>query len=192
MSEYPTKPPAMPRERIDRLLDQRSRALAAAVAQDEADRADMLVCAVGADRYALPPSAVSGVIAAVPTAPTLNGPPALVGLFGRGGLTYSAFDLGRLLGGQPAPGGSAGHFVLMRCADPLVALRVDRVLAVTTLRVEAGRSSNAESAVIGYARPVAGTGPEDGPGDGPGDGVVAVLDADRLFRLLTSSSADGA
>jgi chemotaxis signal transduction protein len=191
MTQAPMKPPATPQERFDRLLDQRARALAARpAAQDPSARSDMLVCAVGADRYAFALAAVSGVIPAVPTAPALNGPPSLVGLFGRGGLTYSAFDLAAVLG-LPASREAGSHLVLMRCPDPLAAFRVDRVLAAMTLVAEpdtAGPAPDADAPVIGYARAV----PETRPGDDSGDGLVAVLDADRLFRLLTSTLADGA
>lgn len=181
------------RERFDRLLDQRTRALAARAdrAGDAADvRTDMLVCSVGADRYAFSLGSVAGVIAEAATTPALNGPPSLIGLFGRSGLIYSVFDLAALLGlaapMAPDGGNGGGHFVLLRRDNPRIALRVDRVQAVSALRAERDASEptqNADSAVTGYARAAE---------PGQDDGVVAVLDADRLFRLLTSTSADGA
>ena len=182
-------PPSMiSRERFDRLLDQRARALARRSAADDGEVAatDMLVCSVGADRYAFALGSVAGVIAETATTPVLNGPPSLIGLVGRSGLIYSVFDLAVLLG-LPAPDGKGGgHFVLLRRDSPRTALRVDRVQAVSALRAEPDASEptqHADSAVIGYARAA---------DPGQDDGVIAVLDADRLFRLLTSTSADGA
>ena len=115
--------------------------------------------------------------------PVPDGPPALVGLFGRGGRLVSVIDLGAALGHRATPPTSENqHFVLLRREQPQVALRVERALC--GLRHHAAATERGRrlpnDAVTGYAE--AGTGLADR------DESPSLLDTERLLRPFLPSS----
>jgi purine-binding chemotaxis protein CheW len=107
---------------------------------------------------------------------------AMIGLFGRSGRVFSAFDLGVALGLAPADM-RAGHLVLMRHAQARIAMRVDRAVALMNLIVDPDPSAPtpvSRELVLGYARPT-------GKDSSTQLGHIALLDSDRLMSQFVSS-----
>ncbi|PSC03861.1 chemotaxis protein CheW [Alsobacter soli] len=180
-------------DRRARILDERTRELArrrigprAAAAHGEAH----LVCSLGRNHVGLPVASVAGVLPAKPCTPVPGAPPAVLGVFGHEGRTATAADLATALGVARAangdPGG-AGVFVMLKGADPRLALRVDSVQTVEPLAAsepaEAMGRDGGSAFAVGYAPLATPSGPA----------IVTLLDAERLVRsLLSPSPAPGA
>ena len=166
-------------ERADALLAARSAALAArseARREVEEMRA-YLVCACGAERYALPLAEISAVIPAGPVTPVPGSPTALLGVVASSGTIVSVLDLARMLGVQT---GGAGHLVRLRGQDPPVALAVDRAVGVAQIGVTAGKASPSPGGLGGQA--VSGYCPPDpNAAEGAREGF-SILDLPRLLR----------
>jgi len=177
-------------ERMQQILDERAERLAArqneATAPAEAlPRA--LVCGVGRERFGLRVEVVAEVLQPQNCMPVPDGPPALIGLFGRGGQLVSVIDLALALGLEPSSSDNEGqHFVLLRRDQPQVALRVERAYAVADILPLTGEEATGfrNDAVIGYGKV------RSGPADH--DETLSLLDTDRLRRpFLPTSSVPG-
>jgi purine-binding chemotaxis protein CheW len=119
--------------------------------------------------------------------PVPDGPPALIGLFGRSGLVVSVIDLALALGLEATSSEDEyAHFILLRREQPQVALRVERAYAVTDILPLTGEEAAGfrNDAVTGYGKT------RSGPADQ--DEIVSLLDIERLLRsFLPSSSVPG-
>jgi len=174
-------------ERVQHILDERTESLASR-RKDGTSAAQALpralVCGSGRERFGIPIEAIAEVLPPQRYMPVPDGPPALVGLFGRNGRLVSVIDLALALGIEPssAEGGNY-HFVLLRREQPQVALRVERAYAVADIRLLTGEEATGfrTDAVTGYARA------QDAAGDDAAD-TLSLLDTERLLRPFLSSS----
>ena len=173
-------------ERVQHILDERTESLASR-RKDEASPAQALpralICGSGRERFGIPIEAVAEVLPAQKYIPIPDGPPALVGLFGRGGRLVSVIDLALALGIAPSSTEDEDHhFVLLRRDQPQVALRVERAYAVADIHVLTAEEAAGfrTDAVTGYARA------QDAAGD-PAD-TLSLLDTERLLRPFLSPS----
>ena len=176
-------------ERVQQILDERTERLAArrdATAPAEA-LPRVLLCGTGRERFGLPIEAVAEVLPPQKCMPVPDGPPALIGLFGRSGLVVSVIDLALALGLEATSSEDEyAHFILLRREQPQVALRVERAYAVTDILPLTGEEAAGfrNDAVTGYGKT------RSGPADQ--DEIVSLLDIERLLRsLLLSSSVPG-
>jgi purine-binding chemotaxis protein CheW len=176
-------------ERVQQILDERTERLAArrdATAPAEA-LPPVLLCGTGRERFGLPIEAVAEVLPPQKCMPVPDGPPALIGLFGRSGLVVSVIDLALALGLEATSSEDEyAHFILLRREQPQVALRVERAYAVTDILPLTGEEAAGfrNDAVTGYGKT------RSGPADQ--DEIVSLLDIERLLRsLLLSSSVPG-
>jgi purine-binding chemotaxis protein CheW len=177
-------------ERVQHILDERTESLASRRKDGAAPLQDLpraLVCGSGHERFGIPIEAVAEVLPPQKYMPVPDGPPALVGLFGRGGRLVSVIDLALALGIEPSSTEDENqHFVLLRREQPQVALRVERAHAVADIHPLTDEDAKGfrTDAVTGYARV------RDAAGD-PGD-TLSLLDPERLLRpFLSSSSVPG-
>jgi purine-binding chemotaxis protein CheW len=177
-------------ERVQHILDERTESLASRrkdVASPAQALPRALVCGSGSERFGIPIEAVAEVLPPQKYMPVPDGPPALVGLFGRGGRLVSVIDLALALGIEPSSAKDGDpHFVLLRRDQPQVALRVERAHAVADIHLLTGEEATGfrNDAVTGYARV------HDIAGDS-GD-TLSLLDTERLLRpFLSSSSVPG-
>jgi purine-binding chemotaxis protein CheW len=185
---------ALGAERVDAILDARTRSLAARGAAPEArpTRA-LLLCRAGTEAVGLPLEAVAEVFPFRPCTPVPGAPAALVGLTGRGGILVSVVDLAVALGAarrhDPAPAGeSGGHVVVLRRDGPRIGLRVARVLAVADAAVETGSEGLGRRAVAGYARAAQqGSRPARDPGPDSPEAGFAVIDVPALLAPLLAA-----
>jgi purine-binding chemotaxis protein CheW len=176
-------------ERVQQILDERTERLAAR--RDAAAPAEalprVLVCGTGRERFGLPIEAVAEVLPPQKCMPVPDGPPALIGLFGRSGLVVSVIDLALALGLEATSSEDEyAHFILLRREQPQVALRVERAYAVTDILPLTGEEAAGfrNDAVTGYGKT------RSGPADQ--DEIVSLLDIERLLRsFLPSSSVPG-
>ncbi|MBJ6125290.1 chemotaxis protein CheW [Microvirga splendida] len=167
-------------ERVQHILDERTESLAsrrkeAAALAQALPRA--LVCSSGRERFGILIEAVAEVLPPQKYMPVPDGPPALVGLFGRSGRLVSVIDLALALGIDPSSTEDEDHhFVLLRRDDSQVALRVERAHAVADIHLLTGEEATGfrTDAVTGYARM------QDAAGD-PAD-TLSLLDTERLLR----------
>jgi purine-binding chemotaxis protein CheW len=176
--------------RARRILEARAAQLAArrAGAAEEAPRARLLACAVGAELCGIALDALSEVLPARPWVPVAGAAPPVLGAIGLAGRLCSVVDLAAALGlaaEVPAPG--RGH--LLRLRHPArIALRVERALAVVEAKPLPGAQAGGVggAAVVGYARAPAGS-------LGPGEALLGLIDPEALLRpLLSPASASGA
>ncbi len=177
-------------ERVQHILDARTESLASRrkdVASPAQALPRALVCGSGSERFGIPIEAVAEVLPPQKYMPVPDGPPALVGLFGRGGRLVSVIDLALALDIVPSSAKDEDqHFVLLRREQPQVALRVERAHAVADIHplTDEDATGFRTDAVTGYARV------HDAAGD-PGD-TLSLLDTERLLRpFLSSSSVPG-
>ncbi len=176
-------------ERLQQILDERTENLASrrkdAAPAQALPRA--LVCGSGRERFGIPVEAVAEVLPPQKYMPVPDGPPALVGLFGRGGRLVSVIDLAVALGIEPSATEEKNHhFVLLRRDRPQVALRVERAYAVADILLLTGEEAVGfrTDAVAGYARV------QDTAADQAG--TLSLLDTERLLRpFLSPSSVPG-
>ena len=168
-------------ERMQQILDERTERLAArkdaATGPAEA-LLRALVCGAGRERFGLPIDVVAEVLPSQKCMPIPDGPPALIGLFGRGGRLVSVIDLALGLGLEPSSTDSENqHFVLLRRDQPQVALRVERAYTVEDVLPLSGEEAAGfrNDAVTGYGKVQAET--------------LSLLDPERLLRPLLSSSS---
>lgn len=177
-------------ERVQQILNERTERLAArkdaASAPAEAlPRA--LVCGAGRERFGIPIDGVAGVLPSQNCTPVPDGPPALIGLFGRSGRLVSVIDLGLALGLESSSADIENHhFVLLRREQPQVALRVERAYSVADILPLTGEeiAGFRNDAVTGYGKAQSGL-MDQGE-------TLSLLDIDRLLRpFLTSSSLSG-
>lgn len=177
-------------ERMQHILDERTERLAtrkdAAAAPAEA-LPRVLVCGAGRERFGLPIDGVAEVLPSQKCMPVPDGPPALIGLFGRGGRLVSVIDLALALGLEPSSTAHEDqHFVLLRREQPQVALRVERAYSVANVLPLSGDEAAGfrNDAVTGYGKVQAD--PDDQ------DETLSLLDTERLVRpFLPSSSVPG-
>ena len=177
-------------ERVQHILDERTERLAARPKDAAAPAAALpraLICGSGRERFAIPIEAIAEILPPQACMPVPDAPPALVGLFGRGGRLVSVIDLALALGLEaPSTDDVTHHFVLLRRIQPQVALKVERAHAVADILLLTGEEAAGfrSDAVIGYAREQTGLVDRDD--------VLSVLDAERLLRpFLPSSSVPG-
>lgn len=177
-------------ERVQQILDERAERLAArkneAAAPAEAlPRA--LVCGAGHERFGLQVDVVAEVLPPQNCTPVPDGPPALIGLFGRGGRLVSVIDLALALGLEPSsPDNYGQHFVLLRRNQPQVALRVERAYEVADILPLTGEEAAGfrNDAVTGYAKVQSSSVDHDE--------TLSLLDTERLLRpFLPTSSVPG-
>lgn len=173
-------------ERVQHILDERTESLASR-RRDKASPVQALpralVCGAGRERFGIPLDTVAEVLPPQKVMPVPDGPPALVGLFGRGGRLVSVIDLALALGIEPSSTEDGDHhFVLLRRDQPQVALRVDRAYAVADIRLLTGEDTTGyrSDAVTGYARL------QDIAADQTD--TLSLLDTERLLRSFLSPS----
>lgn len=173
-------------ERVQHILDERTESLALR-RKDEAGPVQALpralVCGAGRERFGIPIETVAEVLPPQKVMPVPDGPPALVGLFGRGGRLVSVIDLALALGIKPSfTEDGEYHVVLLRRDQPQVALRVERAYAVADIHLlMAGEVTGFRTeAVTGYARV------QDAAGDSAD--TLSLLDTERLLRPFLSPS----
>ncbi len=175
-------------ERAHQILDERTARLAergGLAPAAEPDRA--LICAAGGERFGIALDAISEILPFRECVPVPDGPPAMIGVFGRNGRLVSVLDLALALGLQPtASEDGAWHLVMLRQDQPQVALKVDRAYAVSDIvplaETEAGVFRN--EAVTGYAKALTGF--------ADGERVLSLLDTALLLRpFLPSPSVPG-
>jgi purine-binding chemotaxis protein CheW len=173
-------------ERFQQILDERTRTLAARATMG-AEPAEALpralVCGAGRERFGILVETVAEILPLQKCVPVPDGPPALVGLFGRNGRLVSVIDLALALGLEPAASnGEDRHLVLLRREQPQVALRVDRAYAVADVLPLTGEEAAGlhTDAVTGYAKVQTDLSDEDG--------VVSLLDIERLLRPFLPAS----
>jgi purine-binding chemotaxis protein CheW len=178
-------------ERMQQILDERTERLAARKAAATAPAEALpraLVCGAGRERFGLPIGAVAEVLPSQNCMPVPDGPPALIGLFGRGGRLVSVIDLALALGLEATSSDDeSSHFVLLRRDQPQVALRVERAYAVADILPLTGDEAAGfrNDAVTGYGKV------QSGPDDQ--DETLSLLDTERLLRpFLPTTSAPGA
>jgi purine-binding chemotaxis protein CheW len=177
--------PTPEQQRARRILDERTAALArrgAPAPPPGALSPPLLLCALGAETYALPIAAMLRVVPAGPHTPAPGQPPAMLGFFGRAGQVFVLLDLGLALGLPAAAAGPGGHLLLLRHGLRRFALRVDRALgAPGPLPLAEGPSSSA--------------GQVDGPLAGtvltPG-GLAGLIDLPRLLHPFLPTAPDPA
>jgi purine-binding chemotaxis protein CheW len=173
-------------ERAQQILDERTERLAArrdVQAGPVAEAARVLVCGAGRERFGIAIEAVAEVLPDQKCMPIPDGPPALVGVFGRSGRLVSVIDLATALGLDPTSADNERwHFVLLRKEQPQVALRVERAYAVSSITPLAGEQSGAfhNEAVIGRAQVQSGFDDQER--------ILSLLDMDRLLRPFLPSS----
>lgn len=171
-------------ERGRQILDERTARLAERGSLGplvEPDRA--LICAAGGERFGLSLEDVAEILPFRECVPVPDGPPAMIGVFGRNGQLVSVLDLALTLGLQPTgDGDDAWHLVMLRQDQPQVALKVDRAYAVSDIaplsESEAGTFRN--EAVTGYAKTLSGFADEER--------VLSLLDTARLLRPFLPST----
>ena len=174
---------------IRQILDERTKRLAGRATLEAAtlDTAtppmldQMLVCAIAAERYGFPVEAVAEVLPARPVIPLPGAPPAIIGIFGRGGGVVGVLD-GALALGAAAPTAHPrnGHFVLLRQRRPRLAVRVDRALGVAPAKIiERFAPSPLEGsmAVTGFARSPAGRFEQS-------ETLLTIVDVAQLLRTF--------
>ncbi|WP_457089943.1 chemotaxis protein CheW [Microvirga sp. P5_D2] len=175
-------------ERARHILDERTARLAERSGLEpvvEPDRA--LICAAGGERFGISLDAIAEILPFRECVPVPDAPPAMIGVFGRNGQLVSVLDLAVALGLQPAANEDGEwHLVMLRQAQPQVALKVDRAYAVSEImplaETEAGTVRN--EAVTGYAKALSGFADEER--------VLSLLDTTRLLRpFLLSTPVPG-
>lgn len=174
------------------LLDARSAALArrGVAAERAAATRAFLVCGCGPDRYGLPLGSVAQVLPARACTAVPGAPHALLGIVALSGRIVSVLDLARALGrdGSDEAASGSGHIVVLRGPEPLIALRVDRVVATSEVVAETGDRGFASpglgaDAVSYYAAAsLAAAGPATAGLDGAGPADFVVIDLPRLLR----------
>ncbi|MDB5369593.1 MAG: hypothetical protein JWP20_1151 [Roseomonas sp.] len=196
MPARPAVPPLHDAPRAARILEARTRALAArgGTPAGAAAQLALLACAQGNELYGLPLSAVLRVVPFGPCTPAPGTPPAMLGLYGRAGQVFIVLDLGAALGGPVPLAGAGGHLLLLRHAPRRFALRVDRALgAIQAAPADAaGASLAAHRAVIGHALAPAGlaqAGPAPAGPSGDGTALVGLIDLDHLLRPYLADAA---
>jgi purine-binding chemotaxis protein CheW len=177
-------------ERVQQILDERTESLASRRKKEAAPTQALpraLICGAARERFAIPIEAIAEVLPPQATVPVPDGPPALVGLFGRGGRLVSVIDLALAVGIEPSSAADESHhFVLLRREQPQVALKVERAHAVADIvpLTDEGAAGFRTEAVTGYARV------QSDP-DGQAD-TLSLLDTERLLHpFLTSSPVSG-
>ena len=174
-------------ERVRQILDERTESLASRRKDEAAPMqvlSRVLVCGSGRERFGIPVEAVAEVLPPQNTVPVPDGPPALVGLFGRGGRLVSVIDLALALGIESSSASDEDHHVLLLRRDhPQVALKIERAYAVADIVPLTGEEAIGfrSEAVTGYAKVQADEAD-----------TLSLLDPERLLRpFLSSSSVPG-
>jgi purine-binding chemotaxis protein CheW len=169
--------PLTEHERAARILEARTRQLAARGAQPDPGPVSppLLLCALGQEAYGVPLSGVAQVVPFAPCTPAPGQPAAMLGFHGRAGQVFIVLDLGAALGAAGARTG--GHLLLLRHAPRRFALRVDRALGAAKAlpQVEAGVARDPAGALTGHVMAPAGLA-------GPEPRLAGVIDLDCLLR----------
>jgi purine-binding chemotaxis protein CheW len=184
----PRSLPAHDPHRLERILDARTRQLAAREGTREGSGIapgpapiPVLACTLGSETYGLPLTAIAQVVPFTPLTPTPGAPPAMLGLLGRNGQVFIVLDLATALGAT-MPGVSpasqpAGHLLLLRHGPRRFALRVDRAAgAIEALPAEAPTEAAPHRAVTGHAL-------------APSGALLGLIDLERLLRPYLASEA---
>lgn len=173
-------------ERVQHILDERTESLASR-RKDKATPVETLpralVCGAGRERFGIPIETVAEVLPPQKVMPVPDGPPALVGLFGRGGRLVSVIDLALALGIERSSTDDGDHhIVLLRRDQPQVALRVERAYAAADIHLVTDKETTGfrTDAVTGYAR-------VRDMADDQTD-ILSLLDPERLLRPFLSPS----
>ncbi|WP_137390638.1 chemotaxis protein CheW [Rhodoligotrophos defluvii] len=173
--------------RIERLLDERTRMLAARgdvlsrdAAFDSGGR-KVLVCAVGGERVGLPIEAVATVLSHVTPVPVPSRVPEVVGTIASGAEIYNVLDLGRLLNTGAGERQREGMLVLLRRKAPAVALLVDRIEEAVSFAETAAMPGRQALQIRGIAEYLIDPRESD-------EGGIALLDVDALLAPLLSST----
>ncbi|MXP64349.1 chemotaxis protein CheW [Roseomonas sp. M0104] len=148
----PNRGVIVPPQRAARILEQRTRLLAArGAAAPAGTRLRVLACQLGDEFYGLPLEAVAQVLPPVAWAPVAGALPAVLGLFSHAGQMVCLLDLALALG-RAAPQAEGGHVLLLRAAGSRrFALRVERVAAVAEVAPLPDPGRPVERAVTGHA-----------------------------------------
>ncbi len=123
-------------ERVRQILAERTRRMAAVVVDTRKERlALLLVCRLGAERYAMHLGEVAEVAALGALALPPRAPPALLGAMNLRGVVHRVFDLGRLMGGAGLVGAGepGGHVVVLRRQEFPTGLRVDQAEGIVPI-----------------------------------------------------------
>lgn len=123
------------RRQAERLLEERTRALAGRAAGSRAQPSvAVLACGLGEEFCALPLHAVLRILSFVPCAPLPGTSPAMLGVCGQGGMLFNVLDLAAALSrGAAGAAPAGGHLLLLRHTPRRFALRVDRALGLARL-----------------------------------------------------------
>jgi purine-binding chemotaxis protein CheW len=173
-------------ERVQHILDERTELLAARTGSRQAPAAEApraLICSAGRERFGIAIDSVAEVLPYRECMPVPDGPPAMVGVFGRGGHLVSVIDLAMALGMEAAsPDNESWHLVLLRREQPQVALRVDRADEVSPILPLPGDEVGGfrSEAIIGHAEAQSDSADQER--------ILSLLDIDRLLRPFLSSS----
>ena len=177
--------------RIERLLDERTRLLAARGTKLLGSRADeenmLLVCRIGGERVGLPLSGVEAVLPNQPVSPIPSRYPEMLGIIAAGAEIYNVIDLARILGLTPVNPRDQDEsmLVLLRRRSPRIALLVDFAEEATQIAREADVSDGASGikgrGIIGYIA-ASSDSAEQG---------IALLELDTLLQPLLSSTSPG-
>ncbi|MDJ0388037.1 chemotaxis protein CheW [Roseomonas sp. E05] len=149
----PNRGVLVPPPRAARILEQRTRLLAArgAAAAPAEARLTVMACQLETEFYGLPLGAVAQVLPLMAWAPVPGALPAVLGLFSHAGQMFCLLDLAMALG-RAAPQGEGGHVLLLRAAGPRrFALRVERVAGATEVTPLQDPGRPAERALTGHA-----------------------------------------
>lgn len=126
--------PSEPMDRVQRILEERARALAKPPAKrTEHGRVDVLVVRVGAESYGIGIEHVREVRPLEGLTPVPNLPPMWAGLVNLRGVLHPVLDMGRYLGLEAADGGEERQVVLVASATATVGLAVSEVVGLRSL-----------------------------------------------------------
>lgn len=132
---------------------------------------DVVVLLLEGHRYAVPASIVAEVVRAVALTPLAEAPRAVEGIFSLRGTVVPTIDVRARFGIPSVPLDPSHHFIVVRAGIRLVALRVDRAEALTTLNTE--RIEPAQASVPSVEH-VAGVALLD-------DGLIVIYDIDAFL-----------
>jgi len=143
---------------------------------------ELLVFALDAHRFALPADAVVQVVRVVASAPLPGAPEMVEGVINARGSIVPVLDVRARLGLPAAEVDPDQHLILARAGPRVVALRVDRAMALLT--IPAGAIEPIERVAPG-TRLVAGVARLP-------DGVLVIHDLERFLSLDEGARLDAA
>lgn len=176
-------PPDLSREAMERILAERTARLAGRNTQATADVAtvDLLLGIVGQERFAIRATAVAGVIPFPGAVPVPGERGSLLGLVSHRGLVYRVHDLGALLGGTSGAAPGTGFLLILRAAQPRIALWAEQLLSTISLAPSQLEGLAADGEAGG---PISGRLMIDTPDAGRSG--ASLIDIDQLLETLRS------